>query len=75
MNKTNINLSYTNIKSINTGSSMSLSKIYSRNKNVVNKLNEGFGEENGDHANILNGIQWVDDRDLNDANATKNTNR
>ncbi|WP_421385183.1 hypothetical protein ACOJQI_10585 [Bacillus salacetis] len=75
MNKTNINLSYTNIKTMGKGSSMSLSKVYSLNKNVVNKRNEGFGEAGGDFVNNINGVQWVDDRDGVDSDSSMKTNR
>jgi hypothetical protein len=75
MNKTNINLSYTSIKAMGLGSSMSLSKVCSFNKNVTNKRNSGFGEEAGDQVLFMNGVQWVDDRDMVDSDTTKKTNR
>ncbi|RIW34683.1 hypothetical protein D3H55_09215 [Bacillus salacetis] len=71
MNKTRINLSFTSINSLGNACSVSLSRICSRNKNVVNKRNEGFGEENGDHVKVFNGSHWVDDRDLTDADSKK----
>jgi hypothetical protein len=69
--KTTINLSYTSITSMDKGSSVSLSRICSLNKNVANKRNEGFGEEGGDGVIFINGTQKVDDRDFTDAEAEK----
>ena len=75
MNKTSINISFTDINTMDKNCSASFSQAYIRNKNVVNKRNEGFGEEAADGVNILNGIQWVDDRDMTDSNAKKKINR
>ncbi|PFA69244.1 hypothetical protein CN378_05055 [Bacillus sp. AFS015802] len=75
MNKTNIHLSYTTIKTMGKGSSMTVSKFYSVNKNVVNKRNEGFGGSHGDCSSNINGVQWVDDRDITDSDSRMKTNR
>lgn len=75
MNKTNIQISYTNIKTMGKGSSMTMSKFYSVNKNVVNKRNEGFGGFHGDFTNHIHGVQWVDDRDFTDSHSDVKTNR
>ncbi|MGE7187281.1 hypothetical protein ACQKKK_25980 [Peribacillus sp. NPDC006672] len=69
--KTVINLDTIRINTIGKECGVSLSRAIRVNAHVSNRKKQGFGEQNGDGAIVLNSIQALNDSDIDDSSRRK----